>query len=145
MGAVADATLAAGGKVHGVMPEKLADLEISHSGLTELHITASMHERKTRMADLSDGFIALPGGLGTLEELFEIWTWSQLGFHNAPIGLLNIEGYFDPLINFLDQSVSAGFVKPGHRQMLIIDEHPEQLVDRMLRYEIDAPPKIGPR
>ena len=131
MGAVADAALESGGSVIGVMPQSLADKEIAHPHLTELHVTTSMHERKTLMADKSDGFIALPGGLGTLEELFEIWTWAQLGFHQKPVGLLNVEHYYDSLIEFLNQSCDAGFVKPAHRNMLIVETSAAALLTQM--------------
>jgi uncharacterized protein (TIGR00730 family) len=115
MGAVADATLAAGGNVIGVMPQALVDKEISHKGLTDLRIVGSMHERKALMAELADGFIALPGGLGTFEELFEVWTWAQLGYHRKPCALLNVDGFYDKLSGFLDDVVTRGFVKPSHR------------------------------
>jgi len=112
MGAVADHVLQLGGKAVGVIPEALMRKEVAHYRLSELYVTQSMHERKMRMAELSDGFIALPGGLGTLEELFEIWTWAQLGFHDKPCGLLNVEGYYDPLIEFLDHAVTEQFAPP---------------------------------
>jgi uncharacterized protein (TIGR00730 family) len=134
MGAVADHMLQLGGKAVGVIPEALMRKEVAHFQLTELHVTRSMHERKMRMAELSDGFIALPGGLGTLEELFEIWTWAQLGFHHKPCGLLNVEGYYDPLIEFLDHTVTERFVKDAHRAMLIVDSESEKLLDRLANY-----------
>jgi uncharacterized protein (TIGR00730 family) len=140
MGIVADSAMAAGGTVVGVIPKALADLEVAHHGLTRLHIVGSMHERKAMMADLSDGFIAMAGGIGTLEELFEIWTWGQLGDHHKPVAMLNIDGFFDSLIGFLDQTVDAGFFRPHHRGMLIVDDDPEQLVDRMREY---CPPSLG--
>jgi len=143
MGAVADATLRHGGEVHGVMPRSLADKEISHPSLTELIVTESMHERKTVMADLADGFIALPGGLGTFEELFEIWTWAQLGFHQKPIGVLNSQNFFDPLLAFLDQSSSAGFVKPAHREMLLVSSDPEELLTRFTAYQPPSTSKLS--
>jgi uncharacterized protein (TIGR00730 family) len=135
MGAVADHVLRLGGKAVGVIPEALMSKEVAHYQLTELHVTRSMHERKIRMAELSDGFIALPGGLGTLEELFEIWTWAQLGFHQKPCGLLNVEGYYDPLIEFLDHAVTEQFVKDAHRAMLIMESEPKTLLDRFANYQ----------
>jgi len=135
MGEIADTVLSSGGEVIGVMPQSLVDYEVSHGGLTELKVVASMHERKALMADLSDGFIALPGGLGTLEELFEVLTWAQLGFHNKPIALLNTAYYYDSLLRFLDQSVESGFVKSGHREMLLVDETPDSLMDQVTNYE----------
>ena len=136
MGVVADASLAAGGEVIGVLPEALAELEIAHDGLTELRIVASMHERKKQMADLSDAFIALPGGIGTLEEAFEIWTWSQLSIHQKPIGLLNVADYYGGLSAFLDHVVDEGFVKPVHREIMISDEAPGALIERLLEAEV---------
>ena len=135
MGEVADAVLAEGGKATGVMPKALADKEISHPGLTELKIVGSMHERKAMMADISDGFIALPGGLGTLEEIFEVMTWSQLGFHKKPCALLNIQGYYNSLSTFLDHAVDEQFVKSTHRNMLLVEEEPGNLLNRMSVYQ----------
>jgi uncharacterized protein (TIGR00730 family) len=132
---VADTVLAAGGKAYGVMPEPIADLEVAHDGLTELHITSSMHERKALMADMSDGFIALPGGLGTLEELFEIWTWGQLRFHDKPIGLLNTAGFFDSLLQFLDHAAGSGFVRSAHREMLTVSTDAGTLIQGLLKYK----------
>jgi uncharacterized protein (TIGR00730 family) len=134
MGVVADHVLALGGRVVGVIPESLATREVAHHGLTELHVTRSMHERKTMMAELSDGFIAMPGGIGTLEEIFEIWTWAQLGLHHKPCGLLNVAGYFDPLHAFLDHTVAEGFVKPVVRGMLMVEEEPERMLERFATY-----------
>ena len=134
MGTVADAVLQHGGQAVGVIPESLKRKEVAHLHLTELHVTSSMHERKMMMADLSDGFIALPGGIGTLEEISEIWTWAQLGLHRKPFGLPNVEGYYDPLIAFLDHTVAEGFVKQQHRSMLVVDENPVDLLDRLARY-----------
>ncbi|MGR9085933.1 MAG: LOG family protein [Gammaproteobacteria bacterium] len=134
MGAVADHMLALGGKAVGVIPEALVRKEVAHDHLTELHITQSMHERKTLMAELADGFIALPGGLGTLEELFEIWTWAQLGIHDKPCGMLNVEGYFDPLIEFLDHAAAEQFVSPLHRSLLLVERDPEALIGRLVGY-----------
>jgi uncharacterized protein (TIGR00730 family) len=140
MGIVADSVMAAGGTVIGVIPKALADLEVAHHGLTRLHIVSSMHERKAMMADLSDGFIAMAGGIGTLEELFEIWTWGQLGDHQKPVAMLNVGGFYDPLIGFLDTVVDAGFFRPQHRAMLVVDDEPARLIDRMRDYR---PPHIG--
>jgi uncharacterized protein (TIGR00730 family) len=134
MGLIADAVLDLGGQAIGVIPESLVRKEIVHINLTELHITKSMHERKSMMADLSDGFIALPGGIGTLEEIFEILTWAQLGFHRKPCGLLNVESYFDSLTAFLDHSVQERFVKQAHRQMLVVEKDPKVLLDRFKSY-----------
>lgn len=135
MGQLADAALAAGGDVIGVMPQALVDREVSHLNLSELIVVDSMHERKATMAELSDGFIALPGGLGTLEELFEVLTWAQLRFHSKPCGLLNTNGYFDQLIAFLDHSVSEKFVKPVHREMLLISNDPSSLLTAMKTHD----------
>ena len=135
MGAVADAVLASGGEVIGVIPEVLARKEVAHYGLTDLKIVKSMHERKSLMEELSQGFIALPGGLGTLEELFEILTWSQLGLHQKPIGLLNIQGYFDQLIGFINHSVEQQFVKAEQRNMLLVDSQAELLLEQMATYK----------
>ncbi len=134
MGAVADAVLAEGGQVVGVIPQSLVDREVAHSGLTELIVTSSMHERKARMADLSDAFVALPGGIGTLEEIFEIWTWSQLGLHAKPCGLLNIAGYYDTLERFLDETVANGFLRTGHRSMLLSADSGEALLEGFEQY-----------
>ncbi len=135
MGIVADAALAAGGEVTGVIPQALVDKEIAHNGLTRLETVGSMHERKALMADLSDGFVNLPGGTGTLEEMFEVWTWGQLGFHGKPIGVLNIRGFYDPLMAFLDHQRDEGFVKPGLRETLLSATNPTDLLDAMVRYE----------
>lgn len=135
MGAVADGALAAGGEVIGVMPQALIDREIGHRGLTELRIVGSMHERKALMAELADGFIALPGGIGTLEELFEMWTWAQLGLHGKPCGLLDSDGFFGPLIAFLDQLVVRGFVQPQYRAILHTAESPDQLLAAFETYQ----------
>ena len=135
MGAVADAVLAEGGRVTGVIPQALQEKELAHPGLTELHVTGSMHERKTRMAELSDGFVAMPGGVGTLEELFEIWTWAQLGWHHKPCALLNVAGYYDGLGTFLDHATEEEFLRPNHRQMLIVESEPVALLNRMAAYQ----------
>jgi len=138
MGMVADQVLKLGGQVVGVIPKALAHKEVAHQHLTELHVTQSMHERKMLMAELSDGFIALPGGIGTLEELFEIWTWAQLGFHHKPCGLLNVAGYYDALIQFLDHVLAEQFVNEHHRSMLMVETNPEALLDRYFNYQPPA-------
>ncbi|HEY0513995.1 MAG TPA: TIGR00730 family Rossman fold protein [Thermoanaerobaculia bacterium] len=135
MGIVADAALAAGGTVIGVIPEALATRELAHAGVTELRVVASMHERKAMMSELADGFLALPGGIGTLEEWFEVWTWSQLGFQPKPCGLLNVAGYFDPLLAFLDHMTAERFLTAVHRSMAIVDDQPERLLDRLASYQ----------
>lgn len=134
MGAVADAVLEAGGQAIGVIPKALAIKEVAHDNLSELHVVASMHERKAMMADLADGFIALPGGWGTLEEIFEILTWAQLGFHDKPCGLLNIEGYYDGLIGFLENSFEQQFVNELYRPMLMKAHEPADLLDQFSTY-----------
>jgi uncharacterized protein (TIGR00730 family) len=134
MGVLADAALARGGRVTGVIPHTLMVREVGHRALTELHVVDSMHERKAKMAELSEGFIALPGGFGTLEELFEILTWAQLGLHGHPCGLLNVNGYFDSLLAFLDHSVQEAFVRDAHRGMLLVDDTPQSLLDRFAAY-----------
>lgn len=133
MGVVADAVLGLGGRVVGVIPSAIATDEVAHPDLTELHVVGSMHERKALMADLAQGFVALPGGFGTLDELCEILTWAQLGMHRKPVSLLNIEGYFDPLLAFLDQAVSDGFVRPSHRRLLIEGRDPSRLLQVLSR------------
>ena len=130
MGAVADAVINAGGRAVGVIPQSLIDMEIAHSGLADLHVVDSMHERKALMAQLSDGFIALPGGIGTLEELFEIMTFAQLRFHQKPCGLLNIEGYYDQLIGFLNNAQVQGFVSSAQIRYLLVDQTVDGLLDR---------------
>jgi len=134
MGAIADAVLEAGREAIGIIPHFLAIKEVAHEGLTEQHVVGSMHERKAMMAEVSDGFIALPGGWGTMEEIFEILTWAQLGFHEKPCGLLNVNGYFDGLFAFLEHAVEEQFVKPVYRQMLILEERPERLLERFESY-----------
>ena len=129
MGTVADAALAAGGDVIGVMPQALVDREIGHTGLTELRVVGSMHERKALMAELADGFVALPGGVGTLEELFEVYTWTQLGLQSKPIGLLDVRGYYAQLAGFLDHAVAERFITPEHRAMLVVEQDPAALLD----------------
>lgn len=134
MGILAENVLKSGGRVTGVIPEDLVRKEVAHHALSELIVVSSMHERKARMAELSDGFIALPGGLGTLEELFEMLTWGQLGFHRKPIGILNVEGYFDHLISMLDHQVAEGFVREENRGMLMVHDEPEALLNRFRNY-----------
>jgi uncharacterized protein (TIGR00730 family) len=135
MGAIADAALAAGGKVIGIIPRALAVKEVAHASLTEQHVVKSMHERKAMMAELSDGFVALPGGWGTLEEIFEALTWAQLGFHRKPCGLLNVGGYYDGLFDFLEYTISEQFVKPIYREMLIMEDQAETLLSRFENYQ----------
>ena len=135
MGVVADAALAAGGEVLGVMPQALIDREIGHPGLTELHIVGSMHERKALMAELADAFIALPGGAGTLEELVEVYTWSQLGLHRKPMGVLNVNGYYDGLASLLDHAVREGFLREAHRAALHVESDAGALLERFEGWE----------
>ena len=138
MRVVADAVLAGGGEAIGVIPKALQSREIGHQGLTELHVVSGMHERKAKMAELADGFVALPGGLGTLEEVFEVWTWAQLGFHRKPVCLLDVEGYWGPLLAMVDRMVAEQFVKPTHREMLLVARDADALLDQMDAYV--APP-----
>jgi uncharacterized protein (TIGR00730 family) len=135
MGILADNVLKLGGQAVGIIPKALAHKEVAHQNLTELHITQSMHERKMLMAELADGFVALPGGIGTLEELFEIWTWAQLGFHSKPCGLLNIDGYYDLLIGFLDHALTEQFVKKHHHGLLMVEETSDALLERFANYQ----------
>lgn len=135
MGAVADAALAAGGEVIGIIPEALQRKEVAHAGLSELIVTRSMHERKTTMAELSDGVVALPGGIGTLEELFEIWTWAQLGFHRKPCGVLNVAGYYDQLLAFLDHARDEALLAPTVRDVLQLARTPEELLQRFASWQ----------
>ncbi len=139
MGVLADTMLACGGRVIGVIPHALMQREVGHRGLTELTVVDSMHERKATMAALADGFVALPGGFGTLEELFEILTWAQLGLHGKPCGVLNVDGYFDSLLKFLDHAVEQGFVRCEHRDLLLVDDDPQRL---LARFEDHRPPRI---
>jgi hypothetical protein len=134
MGAVADAALERGGHVTGVIPSRLVERELAHHGLPDLRVVASMHERKALMADLADAFVALPGGIGTLEETFEVLTWAQLGLHHKPTGILDAGGYYAPLLAFLDHAVASRFVKPEHRDMLLVDEDPGRLIDRLVSH-----------
>lgn len=139
MGIAADAALAAGGEVIGVIPHALVVREVGHTGLSDLRVVDTMHERKALMAELSDGFLALPGGIGTLEEWFEVWTWGQLGLHGKPFGLLNVAGYYDPLLAMLDQMVGERFLRDTHRAMVLVDDDPERLLDRLAAY---TPPRV---
>jgi uncharacterized protein (TIGR00730 family) len=139
MGKIADTVLANGGKVIGAIPESLANKEIAHQGLTELHIVQTMHERKALMAELSDGFIALPGGFGTFEEFFEIVTWAQLGIHQKPCALLNVNGFYDHLIAMIDGTTSENFIREEHRGIVLIENEIERLFDLMKNYR---PPAI---
>jgi uncharacterized protein (TIGR00730 family) len=135
MGRLADTVVSEGGEAIGVIPQALVDREIAHVGLTDLHVVDTMHERKQRMADLADAFVALPGGLGTLDELFEIYTWAQLGLHRKPIGLMNVEGYFDGLVGFLEHAVAERFVRDDHREMLIVEEEPAPMLERLKSFD----------
>lgn len=141
MGVVADAAMAAGGEVIGIIPQSLLDAEVGHKGLTRLEVVDGMHARKARMAELSDAFIALPGGLGTLEELFEVWTWGHLGYHAKPLGLLDVNGFYDKLGGFLDHIVEEGFVRPQHRAMLLLGQQPDELLDGMDSFVAPVAPK----
>ena len=141
MGVVADAALAAGAEVIGVIPRHLVGRELAHRGLTTLRVVESMHERKALMAELSDAFVALPGGLGTLEEFFEVWTWAQLGLHRKPYGLLNVEEFFAPLIGFLDQLVRDRFMTPEHRATLVVETDPAMLLERLFAQDVPIVPK----
>ena len=140
MGVVADAALGAGGRVVGVLPKGLFTREVGHEGLSELHEVASMHERKTLMYDLSDAFVALPGGFGTLDELFEILTWAQLRIHAKPVGLLNVAGFFTPLLAWLDQVVAAGLLKPKHRELVLVADAVPELLDKLAAFT--PPPAV---
>ena len=140
MGVLADAALDAGGTVLGIMPHSLVRKEIAHQGLSELRVTETMHERKAMMAELADGFVALPGGFGTLEEIVEALTWGQLRFHDKPCGLLNVAGYYDRLGRFLEHAEAEGFVRAAHRRMLLIDDDPSSLLDAFARYQ---PPTVA--
>ncbi len=131
MGTVANAALAAGASVIGVIPQSLMGRELGHPGLTELHVVDTMHQRKQMMAERADAFLALPGGIGTFEELFEVWTWRQLGYHDKPVGLLNVDGYYDRLLSFMEQGVAEGFVPPAQYQLLQVANDPVLLLDRL--------------
>jgi uncharacterized protein (TIGR00730 family) len=139
MGVLADSVLEGGGEVTGVIPSALATKEVQHTGLTETHVVDNMHARKAMMNELSDAFVALPGGYGTLEELFEVVTWAQLGLHDKPIGLLNVVGYFDGLLGCIDSAVAEGFIKPEHRRLLVAGSEPDALLDALTRHQ---PPHV---
>ncbi|ATP52326.1 TIGR00730 family Rossman fold protein [Pseudomonas putida] len=141
MGIVADAAMAAGSEVVGIIPQSLLDAEVGHKGLSRLEVVDGMHARKARMAELSDAFIALPGGLGTLEELFEVWTWGQLGYHAKPLGLLDVNGFYEKLGGFLDHIVEEGFVRPQHRAMLLLGQQADALLDGMSEFVAPVAPK----
>jgi hypothetical protein len=141
VGLMADAALAAGGEVVGVIPEALVAREVGHAGLTELRVVRTMHERKALMADLSDAFVALPGGFGTWEEYFEVLTWSQLGIHPKPCGLLNVERYYDPFLAMMDLSVAEGFVKPEHRATVLEAAEPERMLELLAAFRAPAVPR----
>lgn len=141
MGALAEGALSARGEIIGVMPRHLVEREVAHHGLTRLHAVSSMHERKATLAEMADAFVALPGGLGTLEEFTEIWTWGQLGLHRKPYGLLNVAGYYTPLLDFLDHALAQGFIRPEHRAMVHVSEDPAVLLDLMEH----APPPALPK
>jgi hypothetical protein len=141
MGVLADAVLAAGGEAVGVIPHALEAREVGHTGLTELHVVDTMHQRKALMADLADGFVALPGGFGTYEEFFEVLTWSQLGIHPKPCGVLNTAGFYDALLALADHAVAEGFVRAEHRQLVLVETDPAVLLDRMAAFA--PPPTVG--
>ena len=128
MGLMADSVLELGGRVYGVIPHALVDLEVAHTGVTELHKVANMHERKALMTDLADGFLALPGGIGTLDELFEAWSWNVLGYHAKPLALLNVDGFWDGMIAFIDHATASGFLSPQRRQQLLVADTPDQAI-----------------
>lgn len=140
MGTVADAAMQAGGEVIGVIPQSLLDKELGHAGVTTLHVVHSMHERKQLMVDLSDAFVALPGGFGTLDELFETLTWLQLGFHSKPVGLLNVDGFFNGMLAFLDHMVAQGFLRQEHRNCLLVADNAKELLAQMQAF---TPPDLG--
>jgi uncharacterized protein (TIGR00730 family) len=139
MGEIANAVLAAGGEAVGVIPHGLWAREVGHKALTRMHVVDTMHERKAMMADLSDGFIALPGGLGTLEEIFEVWTWAQLGMHAKPLGFLNVGGFYDPLLQFLDAATETGFIRSQLRNIAVVDDDPSRLLERFRTWQ---PPQV---
>ena len=145
MSVLADTVLEHGGHVTGVIPDSLVSKEVAHLGLSDLRVVHSMHERKALMAELSDGFIALPGGIGTMEEFFEVLSWAQLGIHEKPCGLLNVAGYYDPLIEFVDQAVLKDFIKAKHRALMIVEQRPGQLLDRFeILWESHPPKRFDP-
>jgi uncharacterized protein (TIGR00730 family) len=129
MGLIADSVLELGGEVYGVIPQALVDIEVAHAGVTELHIVETMHERKAKMTELADGFLALPGGIGTLDEFFEAWSWNALGYHNKPFCLLNVKGYWDGLIQFIDHATRSGFMSTQRRQQLLVATSPSQALE----------------
>ena len=131
MGLIADSVLAAGGRVYGVIPQALVDIEVAHVGLTELFTVANMHERKARMTDLADAFLALPGGIGTLDELFEAWSWNALGYHKKPFCLLNVDGFWDGMITFIEHATDSGFLSAARRQQLLVAETPEEALEKL--------------
>ncbi|MBB4152685.1 hypothetical protein GGQ80_000561 [Sphingomonas jinjuensis] len=139
MGAVADAALAAGGEVIGVIPQALVDAEVAHRGLTELHVVEGMHQRKAAFTDLADGFVTIPGGTGTMDELWEALSWAQLGYHADPVGLLNVAGYYDTLIAFWEKMGDVGFLRPQHRDLLVVDETLGGLLDKMAAHRPTQP------
>jgi uncharacterized protein (TIGR00730 family) len=141
MAVIADAVLRSGSHVTGVIPDGLVSKEVAHRGLSELRVVGSMHERKAVMAELSDGFVAMPGGIGTMEEFFEVLSWAQLGLHEKPCGLLNVSGYYDPLIAFLDHAAAEDFIKPEHRALMIVEASPERLLERFEQVWAERPPK----
>jgi uncharacterized protein (TIGR00730 family) len=142
MGILADAVLAEGGEAIGVLPRGLARKEYAHEGLTELHLVGSMHERKALMSSLADGFVALPGGLGTLEEVFEVLTWSQLGIHRKPVGLIDVRGYWGGLLTLLRHAVEEGFIRPEYAALLLVDSTPAALLDRFLAWRPPVTPPV---
>jgi uncharacterized protein (TIGR00730 family) len=141
MNIIANTMLELGGHVTGVIPDRLVGKEVAHRGLSDLRVVSSMHERKALMADLSDGFIAMPGGIGTMEEFFEVLSWAQLGIHTKPCALFNVSGYYDQLIQFLDHAVSEDFIKPKHRALMIVERKPEKLLDHFEKIWESYPPK----
>ncbi len=143
MGVLADAVLDRGGEVIGVIPTNLQKPELAHTGITQMHVVETMHQRKALMTDLSDGFLALPGGFGTGDELFEILTWGQLRLHTKPIGLLNVAGYFDGMLGWLEHMMAEGFLKPKHRRLLLVSSDPEELLDQITQFE--PPPQHLPK
>jgi uncharacterized protein (TIGR00730 family) len=141
MGVIADAVMAHGGEAIGVIPQALADREIAHTGITELRVVDSMHTRKAMMADLADAFVAMPGGVGTFEEFFEVVTWTQLGLHRKPCGLLNVKNFYTPLAAFIDQAVSEGFIRPVHRAAIVVDSDAERLLNTLAGMDLPDVPK----
>jgi uncharacterized protein (TIGR00730 family) len=141
MGVIADAVLQAGGEVIGVIPEAMVARELAHTGVTSMHVVPSMHMRKARMAELANAFVAMPGGYGTFEELFEIITWAQLGLHQKPIGLLNVAGYFEGLMALIERAITEGFIKPEHRQLTVMADRPTALLDALMHH---TPPPVPP-